>query len=149
MKELKVDAIKNGTVIDHIKAGKGLEVARILKFDGSDILLIASNLSSKKIGKKDIIKIENKELTPKEVNSIALVSENATLIIIENFKIISKSKIELPQSVDNLIKCPNPKCISNVENINSKFYIKKGKETVVRCHYCEKKYPVDEVSITL
>ncbi len=149
MKKLKVDAIKDGTVIDHIKAGKGLEVVKILEYGKDDILLIACNLNSKKIGKKDIIKIENKQLTEKEINSIALISPNASLVVIKDYKVVSKGKLQMPKSVENLIKCPNPKCISNIEDIQSKFYIDQNKENGLKCHYCEKEYRVEDVEIVL
>ncbi len=149
MVKLKVDAIKTGTVIDHIKAGKALEVVKILDRGKNDILLFACNLSSKKLGKKDIIKIENKKLNPKEVNSIALISPDATLVEIKDYKVVSKSKLKTPEFVESIIKCPNPKCISNIEKIRSKFYIDKKKENILRCHYCEKEYSVEEVKIIL
>lgn len=149
MIKLKVDAIKDGTVIDHISAGKGLEVVKIINPAQTDILLIACNLNSGKIGKKDIIKIENKRLSQKEIDSIALISPNATLVEIADYKVVSKRKMQMPGYVENLIKCPNPKCISNIENINSKFYINKNKENALKCHYCEKEYKVEDVDIVV
>ncbi len=87
MKQIKVNAIKNGTVIDHITAGKIRKVLDILSLDGTDVVMIGMNLSSNKLGKKDIIKIENKELSGSEVNSIALIAPEATLIIIKDFEL--------------------------------------------------------------
>ena len=149
MKQMKVDAIKNGTVIDHIPAGKVLQVVDILNIKSSDVMMIGMNLHSNKVGKKDILKIENHFLSQEEVNSIALIAPSATLTIIKNFEIIRKTKAEIPKFIENLITCPNPKCITNSENIKSKFYVFKEKSLSVRCYYCEKKYPVEEVEIKI
>jgi len=146
---MKVDAIKNGTVIDHIPAGKVLQVVDILNIKSSDVMMIGMNLHSNKVGKKDILKIENHFLSQEEVNSIALIAPSATLTIIKNFEIIRKTKAEIPKFIENLITCPNPKCITNSENIKSKFYVFKEKSLSVRCYYCEKKYPVEEVEIKI
>lgn len=148
MKKLKVDAIKNGTVIDHIAAGKVLKVADILNLDGRDTVMIGVNLPSNKIGKKDILKIENRELTQEEVNGIALIAPKATLIIIKNFEIVKKSSLEMPGYIEKHIICPNPKCITNLEKIDSKFKIDPQNATA-RCQYCEKKYRVETVKIKI
>ncbi len=147
MKQIKVNAIKNGTVIDHITAGKVRKVLDILHLDGTDIVMIGMNLSSNKIVRKDIIKIENKELSENEVNSIALIAPEATLIIIKDFEVVKKSKLRIPEYLEDIIDCPNPKCITNLEGIISKFRLTKGEPTRVRCVYCEKKYLIEEVKI--
>ncbi len=149
MKQMKVDAIKNGTVIDHIPAGKALAVADILNLSGSNEVMIGINLNSKKVGKKDLIKIENRELSQEEVNSIALIAPSATLTIIKDFEVIRKYKVEIPESIEGLIKCPNPKCVTNSEDIKTKFMVTDEKPLKVRCCYCEKKYLVDEVKIKI
>ncbi len=149
MKQMKVDAIKNGTVIDHIPAGKALAVADILNLSGSNEVMVGINLNSKKVGKKDLIKIENRELSQEEVNSIALVAPSATLTIIKDFEVIRKYKVEIPESIEGLIMCPNPKCITNSEDIKTKFMVMDEKHLKVRCCYCEKKYIVDEVKIKI
>ena len=148
MKKLKVDAIKNGTVIDHITVGKALVIAELLNIGSENEMMIGLNLHSEKIGKKDLIKIENKELTDKEMNSIALISPQATLTVIKNFTVEKKSKVKLCNVVEDLITCPNPKCITNVEkNVKTVFYVTHDNEITVRCKYCEKKYQVDEIKI--
>ncbi len=149
MKQMKVDAIKNGTVIDHIPEGKALAVADILNLSGSNEVMIGINLNSKKVGKKDIIKIENRELSQEEVNSIALIAPSATLTIIKDFEVIRKVKAEIPESIEGLISCPNPKCITNSEKIKTKFKVTDKNPLNVRCCYCEKKYLVDEVKIKI
>ena len=147
IKQIKVNAIKNGTVIDHITAGKVRKVLDILELDGTEIVMVGMNLSSKKLNRKDIVKIENKELSHNEVNSIALVAPNATLIIIKDFEVEKKVSLEIPENIENLIVCPNPKCITNSEDIKSKFRLTKDEPVKVRCFYCEKKYLIDEVKI--
>ncbi len=147
IKQIKVNAIKNGTVIDHITAGKVRKVLDILELDGTEIVMVGMNLSSKKLNRKDIVKIENKELSRNEVNSIALVAPNATLIIIKDFEVEKKVSLEIPENIENLIVCPNPKCITNSEDIKSKFRLTKDEPVKVRCFYCEKKYLIDEVKI--
>lgn len=147
IKQIKVNAIRNGTVIDHITAGKVRKVLDILELDGKEIVMVGMNLSSKKLNRKDIVKIENKELSHNEVNSIALVAPNATLTIINDFGVVKKVSLEIPEYIENLIVCPNHKCITNSEEIKSKFRLTKDEPVKVRCFYCEKKYLIDEVKI--
>ena len=149
MKQLKVDAIKKGTVIDHIPAGKGMQVADLINVSGENIVMIGISLHSKKVGKKDIIKIENRELSQEEINSIALIAPSATITIIKDFDVIRKAKAEIPESIEGLILCPNPKCITNSEIIKTKFKVTDKNPLKVRCYYCEKKYLVEEVKIKI
>jgi len=146
-KTIKVNAIKNGTVIDHIAAGKVLKVIDILDLKGDNTVMIGMNLSSSKIGKKDILKIENRELSIKEVNSIALIAPRATLIIINDFEVVSKTSLEMPDYIEEHIICSNPKCITKLEEIPSKYYINNSEVATARCAYCEKKYPVEDLKI--
>jgi len=106
--KLKVDPIKNGTVIDHITAGKALQVADILNIGNSKReIMVGINLLSRKMGKKDIIKIENREISKEEANSIALISPTATLIIIDDYKVVKKFGIDIPKEIKQHIICPN------------------------------------------
>jgi aspartate carbamoyltransferase regulatory subunit len=147
MKEkLKVDPIVNGTVIDHITAGKALQVADILNLNPSkNLMMLGVNLSSNKMGKKDIIKIENKVLTDDEVNSIALISPSASMIIIKNYSVVKKQQIKIPNEIKNHIVCPNSNCVTNVENVSTRFELANRTPVEVRCEYCEKKYTIDDV----
>ena len=147
--KLKVDPIRKGTVIDHITAGKALQVADILNIGNTDSeIMIGVNLNSQKMGKKDIIKIENRELSKEEANSIALISPTATLIIIEDYEVVKKFGIDIPQKIRQHIICPNSNCITNIEPVRSRFELA-GKDPVeVRCSYCEKKYYIDEVKFS-
>jgi aspartate carbamoyltransferase regulatory subunit len=105
------------------------------------------NLQSKKLGSKDLIKIENKELTSDEVNSIALISPDASVTIIKDYNVAKKIQLEIPGYIEELIQCPNPKCITNLEKISSKFKLTADKDVSVRCVYCEKKYRIDDVKV--
>lgn len=139
--ELKVSAIRTGTVIDHIPSENTFRVFQILGLDQArDQVYMGTNLESKKLGKKGIIKISGKYFQPSEVNKIALVAPEATLIEIKEYEIVSKGKILPPNTITKIVKCINPKCITNNQNIETKFNIVTdyhGKMKLV-CHYCEK-----------
>jgi len=149
MKQLKVDAIRNGTVIDHIRAGNGLPVANLLNLAGSDILMIGVNFPSNKYVRKDLIKIENRRFSASEVNIITLITPTATLITIEDYEVVEKIALKLPKRIEKLILCPNQNCITSRENIDSKFNVVEDNPVKVRCGYCEKKYSIEEVTINL
>ncbi|WP_296789865.1 aspartate carbamoyltransferase regulatory subunit [uncultured Methanobrevibacter sp.] len=140
--ELKIKAIENGTVIDHITANKALHILKILGLPDEDThnLTVAMNVSSKEIGRKDILKIENRELDHRELNQVALIAPKATINIIRNYEPVKKDKIILPDKITSILKCTNPKCITNYENepITPIFNVIEKNPTVVRCHYCEK-----------
>jgi len=139
--ELIVSKIKDGTVIDHIKAGKGKKVLDFLRIDDKypEIVILLMNVSSKKISKKDIVKVENKFLKQEEVDEIALIAPNATANVIKNYKVVDKLKIKLPKVVEGILKCPNPKCVSNMnEPLTTKFYVEKEEPVTLRCFYCER-----------
>jgi aspartate carbamoyltransferase regulatory subunit len=138
-KELKVSAIENGTVIDHIPSNSVFQVIKILNLsEYQNQLLIGTNLDSSKMGKKGIIKVSNKFFKSDEINKIALVAPSATLIIIKNFAVVEKKKVEIPDYAENIVKCFNPNCITNNEDIPTKFTVIDKKELKLRCHYCEK-----------
>ncbi|MBO7489988.1 MAG: aspartate carbamoyltransferase regulatory subunit [Bacteroidales bacterium] len=138
-KELIVPAIENGTVIDHIPTDVVYQVIRILGLDKyNDEVLIGNYLHSKKFGRKGIVKIKNKFFDKNEINKIALVAPLASIITIRNYEIVEKIKAEIPDRIDHIIKCMNPKCITNFEQIDTKFYVVDKENLKLRCHYCEK-----------
>ncbi|PNX45616.1 MAG: aspartate carbamoyltransferase regulatory subunit [Thermoplasmata archaeon M11B2D] len=140
MKELKVTPIKDGTVIDHITPGHALKVLHVLKIPESSVSVVSilMNVSGKK-GKKDIVKIENRELDPKEVNKIALIAPKATINIIRDYEVVKKHKVQLPSEVIGLTKCSNPTCISNArEPVESRFHVISRDPPRIRCYYCER-----------
>jgi aspartate carbamoyltransferase regulatory subunit len=138
-KELQVSAIKNGTVIDHIPSETVFQVIKILNLrEAEHQILFGTNLDSVKMGKKGIIKVSNKFFQADEINKIALVAPNATLIIIKNFKVTEKKKVQVPDVVEKIVKCFNPNCITNIEDVTSKFTVIDKNELKLKCHYCEK-----------
>ncbi len=144
----KVYALKNGTVIDHIPLGKGLEIIELLNLRRwNKIVTLGSGLTSKKYGKKDIVKIENKELQPDEVNKVAIIAPTATLNIIRNFERISKERLTVPDTIEGIITCPNPACITNHEPVKTRFYREPQKDLRVCCAYCERYFNADEITL--
>jgi len=138
-KELKVSAIENGTVIDHIPPESVFQVIKILSLnDINDQVLFGTNLESSKMGKKGIIKVSNKFFEPDDVNKIALVAPTATLITIRNYKVVEKKRVEIPDYVEKIAKCFNPNCISNHEKVTTRFTVIDKADLKLRCHYCEK-----------
>jgi aspartate carbamoyltransferase regulatory subunit len=148
MDELMVRKIENGSVIDHIIAGKGMKVINILRLNPEESAVLLMNVPSRKLGRKDIVKIENRELTSSEVNKISIISPTATLNIIENSKVKEKKGVALPNVLENIIKCPNINCITNSnEPMRTKFIIEKKEPVKLRCSYCEKVFNSDEIII--
>lgn len=137
--ELKVSALSNGTVIDHIPQGQVLHVMRILELDKfEDQIYLGANLDSKKYGKKGIIKVRNKFFKRKEINKIAIVAPTASLIEIKDYEVKDKYKVEIPDSIEGIVKCFNPKCITNHQKVITKFKVIDKEDTKLHCHYCEK-----------
>ena len=138
-KELKVTAIENGTVIDHIPANSVFQVIRILGLDSiSHQIMVGTNLESRKLNKKGIIKVSNKYFESEEINKIALVAPSATLIVIKDYTVVYKATVEIPETISKIVKCINPNCITNSENIDTRFSVINKDELVLSCHYCEK-----------
>ena len=140
MKELKVQPIKNGTVIDHITAGNAVKVLHILGIPkiSSYIVSVAMNVNSK-YGKKDIVKVENRELDAHEVNKIALIAPKATINIIRDYEVAEKHRVQIPDEVIGIIRCSNPTCVSNSrEPVKSRFIVLKKDPIQIKCYYCER-----------
>nr|WP_296078788.1 aspartate carbamoyltransferase regulatory subunit [uncultured Eubacterium sp.] len=132
---MNIDSIENGYVIDHIPAGKGMQIYNILSLDKlSCQVAIITNAKSKKNDVKDIIKIN--ELVDLDLDVIAYIAPNATVNVIKNCERIDKKSLSLPNEIKNVIKCPNPRCISNNEDIDHIFKLTDEKGTY-RCLYCE------------
>lgn len=141
---LKVDMIDQGTVIDHIRAGKGAKVLGILNI-GEDYphrVALMMHVPSKQAGEKDIVKIEGRMVDEEEANLIALISPGATINIIEAQKVKRKFSVQLPAELRGKGKCPNPNCITNSEECRQGFF-KEG--SGYRCHYCERLFRAEEL----
>ena len=143
MKKRKVEPIENGTVLDHLPAKSALQVLKILNLDFESPVEILINVNSKTNGKKDIIFIENKEITIDEIKKIGLIAMDCTWNIIENKTVTNKQTIKLPENAKNIIICPNSKCITNYENIDTKFKISSENVT---CEYCNRVINNNELS---
>ena len=139
IKELKVSAIENGTVIDHIPSNAVFQVIRIMKLDSSNsMVLFATNLESKKYGTKGIIKVSNKYFMPEELNKIALVAPHASIIEIKDFQVSNKKIVEIPGHVTGIVKCFNPNCVTNHEQVTTRFTVVDKEDLRLKCHFCEK-----------
>ncbi len=138
-KELQVSAIENGTVIDHIPANKLFDVISVLGINRMEnAMTFGTNLRSNKLGKKAIIKIWDKFLEDSEVNKLALVAPSAKINIIRDYDVVEKKKVNVPERVEGIVKCMNPKCITNHEFVKTKFAVINNSPIVLKCHYCEK-----------
>jgi aspartate carbamoyltransferase regulatory subunit len=144
-KKIKVSALREGTVIDHLAPGAALKVIQALGDETTNELLIGLNLVSKKLGHKDLIKIERKELSQEEINKIALISPGATFSIIRDFKVADKVFPELPESVVDLVRCANPSCITNKYDTPTVFFVLKRDPVRVRCKYCERTFKREDI----
>lgn len=137
---LRVKPINNGTVIDHIAGGQALNVLKILGISGTTgaTVSVVMNVESKKLGKKDIVKVEDRELREEELNRIALIAPAASINIIRNCKVIEKRPVDLPDEIVGVVRCQNPNCISNThEPIKSRMLVKTKNPVSLRCLYCE------------
>lgn len=145
---LMVRRIKNGTVIDHIKAGQGLEVLKALDIDGRDgnVITIALNVPSGKISKKDIIKVENRFLHDDDTNKLALIAPNASVNIIRDYKLVEKRRVSLPNEIDRIFRCTNPDCITNSgEDIESIMDVVDKNGLVLKCRYCTRTLDLNQL----
>jgi len=134
--ELRVSKIRNGTVIDHVSGGHALNVLSILGIDGSEGLgvSVVMNVPSDRLGLKDVVKVEDRELSQSEVDVISLIAPEATINIIRDFEVIQKNRVDRPKTVIGLLSCPNRNCITNDgEPVETKFAVV---EDGVRCAYC-------------
>ena len=137
---LKIDSVEKGIVIDHIKAGLGMEIYNYLNLDKLECsVALIKNVKSKKLGKKDIIKVEN--VIDIDLKVLGFIDPNITINIIEKDKIADKIKLELPEEVVNVVKCKNPRCITSIEQeVEQRFKLVDRKKGIYRCIYCDQAY---------
>jgi len=137
---LTVSKIRNGTVIDHIPAGRSLAVLKVLGITGYEGLRIAilMNVESKKLGRKDIVKIEDKVVDEREASIISLIAPEATINIVRDFDVVEKRNLRLPETIKGLLKCPNPLCVTNNDPEALSEFVKVSEKPLrLRCVYCE------------
>jgi aspartate carbamoyltransferase regulatory subunit len=135
--ELRVSKIRSGTVIDHISGGQALNVLAILDIDGTrgETVSVGMNVPSDRLGRKDIVKVEGRELSQNEVDVLSLIAPAATINIVRDFDVVDKSRVERPESVDGVLECPNRNCVTTEnEPIETHFEVL---DEGVRCAYCE------------
>ncbi|MFC6873068.1 aspartate carbamoyltransferase regulatory subunit [Halobellus marinus] len=148
-RELRVSKIRNGTVIDHLAAGQALNVLALLGIDGSggESVSVGMNVPSDKLAKKDIVKVEDRELSQSEVDVLAVISPEATINIIREYEVIEKERIDRPESVAGVLACPNRNCITNDEEpVETHFVVLKDG---LRCEYCGEIVREDEIATHL
>lgn len=146
-REIKVTKLRNGSVIDHLSSGTAMKVIEILGVVDGSTLAIGMFFESKKMGRKDILKIENRHLTDEEINKIAILSPEATVCTIKDFEVVNKHKVYLPDHFDAIIKCNNPKCITNHERLATYFNVVDVSPLTVRCRYCERAMTGSDITI--
>ena len=134
---MNIDSIKNGYVLDHIKAGKALEIYEQLNLANLDCqVALITNAKSKKMGTKDIIKIDR--LIDIDLDKLGFIDPNITVDVVKDEKLIEKKKIDLPEKIVNVAKCKNPRCITSVEkDLDQIFVLTDRDNQIYRCHYCE------------
>ena len=147
--ELMVAAIQNGTVIDHIPSSRLFEVVRLLHLEDirQSSIMVGYNLKSRKMGHKSIIKISDKFFTDAELNLLSVVAPNVTLCIIKDFEVVEKKRVTLPQTIAGIVKCANPKCITNNEPMPTRFVVCQEDPIMLRCEYCEKEQSLEKVKL--
>ncbi len=147
-KELLVSAIENGTVIDHIPTDKTFAVVRLLGLqDMSEPVTIGYNLPSKKVGRKGIIKISNRFFSDDEVNRLSVVAPKIVLNIIRNYEVVEKKTVETPDELRGIVKCNNPKCITNNEPMKTVFSVIDKAHGIIKCHYCDKEQEMGKAEL--
>jgi len=147
-KELAVAALRCGTVIDRIPSQVLFKVVRMLGLESTDRpLTIGNNLESRHLGAKGIIKIADTFFPEDVLNRIALIAPNAKINIIRDYEVVEKRRVELPEELVGLVKCSNPKCITNNEPMATRFAVVDREDLTIRCHYCGRDVKGSEASI--
>lgn len=146
--ELLVAALENGTVIDHIPSNKLFEVVNVLHLEQMKTsITVGYNLRSKKMGHKSIIKIAGKFFSDEELNQLSVISPNVTLCIIKDYEIVEKKEVKMPDVLKGIVRCANPKCISNNEPMRTHFHVIDKGKGILQCHYCNKEVDLDNVKM--
>ena len=147
-RELQGAALENGTAIDHIPPSQLFKVAKLLGLENMDnTITIGNNFQSKKMGCKGVIKISNKFFEEDEINRIALIAPKVILTIIRDYEVVEKKTVTLPDELVGLVKCNNPKCITNNEPMPSRFEVIDKEKGTIKCRYCERKINKEDIII--
>ena len=144
--ERQVAAIKNGTVIDHIPAEKTYQVVNLLQLETLDTpVTIGYNYPSNKIGRKGIIKVSDKFFTDEEISRLSVVAQNVVLNIIHDYEVVEKKTVKTPDELRGIVKCNNPKCITNNEPMQTVVHVVNKEKGILKCHYCDKEQFMEKV----
>ena len=147
-KELQVAALENGTAIDHIPPSQLFKVAKLLGLEYMDnTITIGNNFYSNKMGSKGMIKISDKFFCDEEINRISVVAPHVKLNIIRDYDVVEKKEVRLPDELKGIVKCANPKCITNNEPMATLFHVIDTDSCVIKCHYCEKEQKREDITI--
>ncbi len=145
-RELQVAALENGTAIDHIPPDRLFKVASLLGLEKmNNTITIGNNFKSNKMGSKGVIKISDKFFEEDVINRIALIAPNVILNIIRDFEVVEKKTVVLPNQIVGLVKCNNPKCITNNEPMPTHFDVIDREKGTLRCRYCERKINKEDI----
>jgi len=148
-KERLVAAIKNGTVIDHIPSDKTFQVVSLLGLQQvTSPVTIGYNYPSNKVGNKGIIKVSDKFFSDDEISRLSVVAPNVVLNIIHDYEVTEKKTVETPDELRGIVKCNNPKCITNNEPMRTIFHVVDKHRGLLKCHYCDKEQEIDKVELT-
>lgn len=146
--ERLVAAIKNGTVIDHIPAEKTYEIVNLLQLQTlENPVTIGYNYPSNKIGRKGIIKVSDKFFTDEEISRLSVVAPNVVLNIIKDYEVVEKKTVVTPNELRGIVKCNNPKCITNNEPMQTVFNVVDKVHGILKCHYCDKEQYIENVEL--
>ncbi|MFZ1235733.1 MAG: aspartate carbamoyltransferase regulatory subunit [Prevotella sp.] len=147
-KERLVAAIENGTVIDHIPADKTYLVVRLLGLeDLKTPVTVGNNFISNKIGKKGIVKVSNKYFSNEEISRLSVIAPKIVLNIIKEYEVVEKKTVETPDELRGIVKCNNPKCITNNEPMETVFHVVDKERGILKCHYCDKEQEMSKVEL--
>jgi len=147
-KELQIAALENGTVIDHIPSEQLFKVVSLLGIENLKTpVTIGYNLDSKKMGKKGILKIAGKFFEQDEINRITLIAPSVKLNIIKDYEVVEKKTVHLPDELIGIVKCNNPKCITNSEPMKTRFHVIDKERITLKCHYCELKIRKEDIEL--
>jgi len=144
-KQKQVAKLRHGTVIDHLSPGMALKALELIGVPQESSALIGVNLASKKAGRKDILKLENVELSEEQIENLAVLGPNATVCYIRDYEIVRKVSVQLPETLEGVLRCPNPNCITNHDRITTHFDVERTSPTEVRCVFCERLISEDEI----
>lgn len=140
-KKLQVEAIQNGSVIDHIPIHQAIKILSFFKFTKTnEKITIGLNLPTHSGKSKDLIKVENTFISDAQANQLALFAPDATINQIKDFTVVNKFQVQLPDSFIGVLSCPNSNCISHNEPVNTRFYVQNKDNLTLKCHYCEKTF---------